>query len=142
MSNIRNCSKCGKMFNYIAGDVLCDSCKKEIEEKFQQVKKYIEENPGSGLKQISEECDVSTKQLKKWILEERLMFTENSPIQITCENCGARITTGRLCAKCKATVTNALSNTVKERQMALAAEIAKKQAQKPDSTSGMKFLKT
>ena len=42
----------------------------------------------------------------------------------------------------KATVTNALNNTVKERQQALAAEIAKKQAQKSDATSGMKFLKT
>ena len=140
MSNIRNCSRCGKMFNYVVGEVICDVCKKEIEEKFQQVKKYIEENPGSGLKVISEQCDVSTKQLKKWILEERLVFAEGSPIQITCENCGARISTGRLCAKCKATVTNALNNTVLERQKALAAEIAKKQ--KPDSTSGMKFLKT
>ena len=43
MSNIRNCSRCGKMFNYIVGDVICENCKKEIEEKFQQVKKYIEE---------------------------------------------------------------------------------------------------
>ncbi len=141
MSNIRNCARCGKMFNYIAGDPLCDVCKKELEEKFQQVKSYIQENPGSGLRQISEACDVTTKQLKKWILEERLMFTEDSPIQITCENCGTRIVTGRLCAKCKATVTNALNDTVKQRQQALAAEIAKKQ-QKPDSSSGMKFLKT
>ena len=143
MSNIRNCARCGKMFNYIAGDVMCDACKKDLEDKFQEVKKYIQENPGSGLKQIAEECDCTTKQLKKWILEERLMFTENSPIQITCENCGARISTGRLCAKCKATVTNALNDTVKQRQDALAAEIAKKQAQqKSDSKSGMKFLKT
>ena len=143
MSNIRNCTKCGKMFNYIAGDVICESCKKAIEEKFQEVKKYIDENPGSGLKQISEDCDVATKQLKKWILEERLMFTENSPIQITCENCGAKITTGRLCAKCKATVTNQLNDTVKQRQQAMAAELAKQQAkQAADSKSGMKFLKT
>ena len=142
MSNIRNCARCGKMFNYIAGDVLCDVCRKELEEKFQEVKKYIQDNPGSGLRQISEACDCPTKQLKKWILEERLMFTEDSPIQITCENCGARITTGRLCAKCKATVTNALNDTVKQRQQALAAEIAKKQAQKPDSNAGMKFIKS
>ena len=143
MSNIKNCARCGKMFNYIQGEVICDNCKKEIEAKFQQVKQYIEENPGSGLKQIAEECDVAAKQLKKWILEERLMFSENSPIQITCENCGTRIQTGRLCAKCKATVTNQLNDTVKQRQQALAAELAKKQAkQQADSKSGMKFLKT
>lgn len=142
MSNIKNCVRCGKMFNYIAGDPICDVCKKEIEEKFQEVKKYIEENPGSGLKQICEECNVPSRQLKKWILEERLMFTENSPIQITCENCGARIQTGRLCAKCKATVTNALNDTVKQRQDALAAELAKKQKKQADAKSGMKFLKT
>ncbi len=142
MSNIKNCTRCGKMFNYVAGDVICDVCKKEIEEKFQEVKKYIEENPGSGLRQICEACDCPSKQLKKWILEERLMFTENSPIQITCENCGARIQTGRLCAKCKATVTNALNDTVKQRQQAIAAELAKKQQKQADTKSGMKFLKT
>lgn len=142
MSNIKNCAKCGRMFNYIAGDVICDNCKKELENKFQEVKKYIDENPGSGLKQISEACEVSTKQLKKWILEERLMFTENSPIQITCENCGTRIQTGRLCAKCKATVTNQLNDTVKQRQQALAAELAKKQQKQAELKSGMKFLKT
>ncbi len=141
MSNIKNCARCGRMFNYIAGDVLCDNCKKEIEEKFQEVKKYIEENPGAGLKQIAEDCNCPTKQLKKWILEERLMFSDKSPIQITCENCGTRILTGRLCAKCKASVTNEFSATIQQRQQALAAEIAKKQ--KPaESKSGMKFLKT
>ena len=26
--NLRNCSRCGKMFNYVAGPPICDVCKK------------------------------------------------------------------------------------------------------------------
>ena len=55
MSNIKNCTRCGKMFNYVAGDVICDVCKKEIEEKFQEVKKYIEEKQAKFINAILDE---------------------------------------------------------------------------------------
>ena len=138
----KNCSKCGKMFNYFSGEVLCEKCKKDLEESFQKVKAFVEENPHAGLREISEACEVSTKQLKQWVLEERLMFTEGSPIQLTCENCGARIMTGRFCAKCKGEVTSGLNSAVKQRQKAI-AELQKKQMQaKADSKSGMRFIST
>ncbi len=40
--------------------------------------------------------------------EERLVFAKGSPIQLTCENCGEPITTGRYCAKCKAQLATGL----------------------------------
>ena len=42
---LMNCRNCKKLFNYIAGEKLCPACKEKLEEKFQEVKKYIEENP-------------------------------------------------------------------------------------------------
>ena len=40
---LMNCRNCKKLFNYIAGEKLCPACKEKLEEKFQKVKKYIEE---------------------------------------------------------------------------------------------------
>lgn len=53
------------------------------------------------MQEISEKNDVSVKQLKQWVKEERLAFPDDSPVGIECENCGAMIHTGKYCAKCK-----------------------------------------
>ena len=34
--------------------------------------------------------------------EERLVFSDDSPVGLPCESCGATIKTGRFCDKCKA----------------------------------------
>ena len=46
---LMNCRNCKKLFNYIAGEKLCPACKEKLEEKFQKVKKYIEENPRENI---------------------------------------------------------------------------------------------
>ncbi|MBR4832578.1 MAG: flagellar protein [Butyrivibrio sp.] len=134
--NLRNCSRCGKMFNYIGGQPICEPCKKAIEEDFQKVKQYIAENPRASLKQISEDNEVSSKQIQQWIREERLMFAEGSPIQLQCESCGTNILTGRFCAKCKATMANNLTNTFARPKPTLEQPIKK------DNKAGMRFLDT
>ena len=134
--NLRNCARCGKMFNYIGGQPICDPCKKAIEEDFQKVKQYIVDNPRAGLKEIAEENGVTTKQIQQWIREERLMFTSDSPLQIQCEKCGAQIQTGRYCDKCKASMANNLNNTFAKPQPAVQAPVKK------EAKAGMHFLDT
>ncbi|MCR5670043.1 MAG: flagellar protein [Butyrivibrio sp.] len=134
--NLRNCARCGKMFNYIGGQTICEPCKKAVEEDFQKVKQYITENPGASLKQISEDNEVPTKQIQQWIREERLMFSKDSPIQLLCENCGDPIQTGRFCAKCKAKMANTLNSTFAKPKPQL------QQPAKKDSKAGMRFLDT
>ena len=134
--NLRNCARCGKMFNYIGGQPICDPCKKAVEEDFQKVKQYIEDNPTASLKMISEENQVSTKQIQQWIREERLMFSKDSPIQLLCENCGEPITTGRFCAKCKTSMANTLNSTFAKPKPAL------QQPVKKEPKAGMRFLDT
>jgi methionyl-tRNA synthetase len=124
------------MFNYVAGPPICDSCRKALEDDFQRVKQYIEENPRASLKQISEECKVTTKQIQQWIREERLMFSKDSPIQLVCEKCGELITTGRFCAKCKNSMANNLNNTFAKPKPAL------QQPVKKEPKAGMRFLDT
>ena len=95
------CRSCGKLFNYIRGAHVCPACQKKLEEKFLEVKKFVRENPDVDIKTLSEEKDVSVAQIKRWVREERLIFSEDSPVGLPCESCGATIKTGRLCDKCK-----------------------------------------
>ena len=134
--NLRNCARCGKMFNYIGGQPICDLCKKALEEDFQKVKQYIVDNPRAGLRQIAEENGVTTKQLQQWIREERLMFTSDSPIQLQCEKCGELIQTGRFCAKCKGSMANNLTNSFAKPKPAV------QQPVKKETKAGMRFLDT
>lgn len=116
--NVKNCRKCGKLFNYVIGPSICPKCKESIEEKFQEVKKFITENRHAGYAEISENCDVEVGQIQQWVREERLVFSDDSPVGINCEGCGAMIKTGRYCEKCKKEVASGFNNILKTRQQA------------------------
>ena len=99
--NIKNCRKCGRLFNYLSGMYTCPACRDALEEKFQEVKEYIRENPRVSIPEVCHECDVETGQIHQWLREERLELTEDSPIRMACESCGEQIRGGKMCEKCK-----------------------------------------
>ncbi|MBQ0042021.1 MAG: flagellar protein [Lachnospiraceae bacterium] len=107
--NVRNCRSCGKIFNYLSGPPICQACKDAREAKFQEVKAYVYEHRQASIPQIAQDCEVETSQIQQWIREERLVFAEDSPIGVNCENCGAMIRTGRFCEKCKKDMVGQLS---------------------------------
>ena len=108
--NVRNCRKCGRIFNYVLGPIMCPKCREDQEAKFQEVKKYVQEHQGADIIEVSEECDVDPGQIRQWIREERLQFADDSPIRIPCERCGTMIRAGRFCDKCKLDMTNGFKN--------------------------------
>lgn len=111
--NVRNCRKCGKIFNYVSGPPICMQCRDAMEQKFQEVKKYIQDNRLATIPQVAEECDVSTSQIQQWLREERLELAEGSGIVLYCENCDAPIRCGRFCDKCKSTMAHKLNDSIK-----------------------------
>lgn len=106
----RNCKDCGKMFNYMGGTPLCPVCAKKLDEKFLEVKEYVYDNPHANLNQVAEDNEVSVAQIKRWIKEEKLSFSEDSPIGLECEKCGKIIKTGRFCQNCKKELEDHLGN--------------------------------
>ena len=108
-TSIKNCRKCGKMFNYMMGPPICPACREKIEQKFQEVRDYVREHKAASMEQITEDCGVERKQVEQWVREERLVFSDASPIKLYCEKCGAYITTGRFCEKCKKDTANNFS---------------------------------
>ncbi len=110
---VKNCKLCGRLFNYIGGMPVCPSCKEELEKKYIKVKEYVRDNRRATMHEISEENEVSIQQINQWVRDERLVFTDDSPIGIDCESCGKSIKTGRFCETCKASMTNELGNAFK-----------------------------
>lgn len=115
--DVRNCKGCGRLFNYIGGTPLCPHCMKQLEEKYAQVKEYIYDNPGATINEVSEANDVSVNQIKKWVREERLSFSDDSPVGIACESCGKTIKTGRFCKECKIKVATEIGSVIEKPKM-------------------------
>ena len=111
--DVRNCKKCGKLFNY-NGEPLCPPCAKELEEKFFEVREYIYNHPNESMVAVSENTDVPVQQIKRWIRQERLTFTKESGVAIDCELCGKAILTGRYCKECKHKMQNSFSSMYRE----------------------------
>jgi len=119
--NVKPCKGCGRLFNYIAGPSLCPACRDKLEEKFQEVKKFIEENKGVSMQEVSDKCDVDMGQIKKWLREERLEITSESAIRLSCEGCGAPITSGRFCDQCRYNITAGFNSIVADHKKAAEA---------------------
>ncbi len=102
MPDVRNCRKCGKIFNYIGGAPICPACREKEEEDFQRVKKYLYENPGASLTQVSTELEISVEMIKRFLREGRLeIANDEGNLVLECENCGRSIKTGRFCPDCE-----------------------------------------
>lgn len=113
--DVRPCRRCKRLFNYISGQPICPECRDILEKKFVVVKEYIRENPRATMQEISDDNEVPVSQLKQWVREERLSFSENSPVGLDCEKCGAMIRTGRYCANCKDKMTQTLRGLIKQK---------------------------
>ena len=103
-----NCKNCGRLYNAVIKRRLCPECSKALEEKFMEVKRYIDDYPGATMDEVSKECDVTVKQIKDWVKEERLTLSEASMDGITCEQCGKMIRSGKFCPSCRTKIANEL----------------------------------
>lgn len=132
---VKNCRGCGRLFNYIGGGYfLCPSCMDELDKKFVDVKKYIRENPKATIQQISDDNHVTINQIQRWVREDRLAFSDDSPIGIDCEVCGRMIKSGRFCNSCKDTMQKNLGS------MYSSSEPAKPKKTEQRDKDRMRFL--
>lgn len=134
--NVKNCRKCGRLFNYVFGPNICPNCQEEMEAKFQEVKKYIQQHGRASMEQVSEDCEVDTAQIQQWIRQERLQFADDSPIQVPCEICGKMIGSGRFCPPCKETMARKLNSAMGLTGVMVEEPVPKKRT----SDSRMRFL--
>lgn len=135
--DVRNCMMCGRIFNYVNGQPICAHCKKDLEDKFKDVKQFIRRNPEASIGEVADTCEVEVKQIRQWVREERLTFSKDSAIGIECEKCGKTIRTGRFCDSCKEDTMNELSGVLKKQNSDPVVE--KKEVSK-DTANKMRYF--
>ena len=93
--DVRNCKMCGRLFNVLNNERICPACQK---------------HPGASVEQTATDNDISTKQIRQWVREERLILSTATEAGIVCEKCGKPIRTGRFCERCKERMANEFQN--------------------------------
>ncbi|MCX7841761.1 MAG: MerR family transcriptional regulator [Clostridia bacterium] len=135
MPDVRNCRRCGKIFNYIGGNPICPSCRELNEQTFKKVKEYLYNNPGATLSEVSTVLEVSVEKIKGYLKEGRLeIIGSDSNLVLECESCGKAIRTGRFCDDCSRDLTRDLKSTASE----ISETLSKKDSAK--SQFGMRYL--
>ena len=64
-----NCKKCNRLFQYIAGRMICPICQEEEEKEFKLLKEYLYEHPRATMIEVSEATGISLFKLLSIILE-------------------------------------------------------------------------
>lgn len=135
--DVRVCKRCKKMFQHVSGPNICPKCKQKEEDMFQTVKEYLRKNPGAAMSTVSEDTEVPISLIEGFLRQGRLEVTPDSPIALSCETCGAKIYTGRFCAKCSSNLANDLAGAAKE----MTREHEEKLPQN-NQTEKMRFLRS
>lgn len=115
---ISKCKNCGKFIG-MTRDGYCRDCHDKVEEEFKRVRAYLKENPDATIPETSEKTGVSEKRILRFIRDDRLETVHHSQFTVQCEMCGARISSGRYCAKCSTSLLQALEK-ARPKQPALA----------------------
>ncbi len=96
------CRRCSKTFESTKlGGKYCPACAMIEEEKYQQVRELVKANPGISMGLVSEITGLSSGKIISYVRDEKLEYVGESYAYLLCEDCGAKIKTGRYCAKCK-----------------------------------------
>lgn len=108
MADIRNCPRCGRIFNYV-NRLICPICVEAEEGEYKIVKDYIYDHKGACISEVSEATGVSVEKIMRFLRDERLEIASNSDnLFLECERCGRPIPSGRFCPACKSNLETSL----------------------------------
>ncbi len=105
---VKSCSRCRKIYEPYLDSPVCPLCYDILNKQFKRVKLYIRQNEHAGIEEIADICAVPSKQLIRWVREERLFFSETSDVSIPCLECGESIRLGKYCEPCKRKIDRSL----------------------------------
>jgi flagellar operon protein (TIGR03826 family) len=107
--DIRNCKRCGKVFNYVGVASVCAECAQREQEDFQKVREYLFAHPNSTTLEVTKATGIDPKVISRLLKEGRLL-ADNIQIsdseELRCEKCGQAIGKGRFCEKCVSEMKN------------------------------------
>lgn len=108
-SKLKNCSKCGRVFQADEiGQKFCMRCREDEEDLFMAAREFIYDNPDTNVMEVSEELDIEEDLILKWLRQGRLQL-KGEGVGYPCDRCGKSIQTGRFCEACQMELKNGFS---------------------------------
>lgn len=95
-----NCPRCGRLYARGLRE-MCPACVRVIEEEYERCVKYLRENRGATIHELSEAVNVTVRQITKFIREGRISLLDAPNMSYPCEVCGFLIREGGLCDACR-----------------------------------------
>jgi len=83
-----------------SGVRLCPSCRDADRREFEAVRDYLRDHPQACLMAVSQATGIPLARIREFLREGRLVVAAPEA-ELACERCGAPITTGRLCERCR-----------------------------------------
>lgn len=109
---LANCSNCGKLINSAAPNALCSECAAEREQEYQAIKDYLFLRPNARADEVVRETGISFQLVREFWEGGRLKGEARTAAgsQRTCQGCGAPISAGSHCSRCRATISRTSSD--------------------------------
>lgn len=107
--NVANCPRCGRIFVKGFNEV-CPNCIKENELQYEKCLKYLRENRGCSINELSEATEVTIRQITKFIREGRISIVNAPNMGYPCEVCGTLIRENPICDSCRSKLAKDVRN--------------------------------
>ncbi len=94
--DVVNCKSCGKIFMKQSSD-LCPTCMRQDHLNFEKVREFLRERRKvrTSPNDVEIQTGVKRETVFRYIKEGRLLISEISQMEITCESCGNPLMKGR-----------------------------------------------
>lgn len=96
---LKNCAECNRVFSHPTRE-LCQECHDETLKSYDAVRNYLKENPGATVAQVAQDTEVAVELIYDYIRQGRLDIVPKDA-SLYCAICGAAISVGRVCARCR-----------------------------------------
>ena len=107
--NLVYCPRCDKLFSKQIREV-CNNCHAEVEKQYENCVEYLRLNKGLNIQQLSDDTEISVKQITRWIREGRISLYNAPNMSYPCESCGMFIREGNICDSCKTRLNRDVKN--------------------------------
>lgn len=111
--NVANCPRCGKIFVKGFNEV-CPNCVKDLEQQYEKCLKYLRENKGTTINDLSEATGVAVKQITKFIRDGRISIIHAPNMSYPCEVCGTLIRENTICEACRGKLVKDVRNNAED----------------------------
>jgi uncharacterized protein len=103
MPTLKNCERCGKVFNAEGADALCPGCNIEDAKDLKKVNDYLRDHPLASMMEVTQKTGLPQQLLLRFIKKGSLKMRK--PLEeFKCRLCGTDIKMGTLCEACRAKI--------------------------------------